>query len=312
MSHAGRVQEQFNGCPRGKKDMFKIVQTLHMPNQNKTYFKAEKGKHSAKKKGAGSHTPSPTQIWQLVSPGSFRHFSKTGFWFMPGAHWNWLEHNVVFAQACQIYPSRRCKGRPQSGQHKRFVKQWQFLNESESSIGHLLNRLPLSASKTSIWIHTRRRSMITIDDVSHRRGKINHWTLTAMNVPFMAVLHLGSDDCVPVRRRWGRGTQINWVVIVVIGISCTNWLELGWKQACYSNNFRKMNTDPQTLVNIIRTSLAAAEKWCWNPKLGYINIDKSGLNAQSSNYNFFYVSSHPVSFVLVNNASHCYQQFQHQ
>ena len=63
---------------------------------------------------------------------------------MPGAHWNWLEHNVVFAQACQIYPSRRCKGRPQSGQHTRFVKQWQFLNESESSIGHLLNRLPSS------------------------------------------------------------------------------------------------------------------------------------------------------------------------
>jgi len=64
MSHAGRVQEQFNGCPRGKQDMFKIVQTLNMPNQNKTYFKAEKGKHShsAKKKGAGSHTPSPTQI----------------------------------------------------------------------------------------------------------------------------------------------------------------------------------------------------------------------------------------------------------
>ena len=89
-----------------------------------------------------------------------------------------------------------------------------------------------------------------------------------MNVPFMAgTLHLGSDDCVPVGRRWGRGTQINWAVI---GISCTNGLELSWKQACYSNNdnFRKMNTDPQTLVNIIRTSLAAAEKWCWNPKLG--------------------------------------------
>lgn len=131
---------------------------------------------------------------------------------------------VVFAQACQIYPSRRCKGRPQNGQHKRFVKQWQNLNESESSIGHLLNRLPLSASKTSIWIHT-----------GHER---------AMNMA--GPLHLGSDDCVPVSRRWGRGTQINWAVI---GISCTNGLELSWKQACYSNNFRNMNTDPQTMVN---------------------------------------------------------------
>ena len=51
--------------------------------------------------------------------------------------------------------------------------------------------LPLSpASKTSIWIHTRRRSMITIDDVSHRRGKINHWTLTAMNVPWIRLRRL--------------------------------------------------------------------------------------------------------------------------
>ena len=48
----------------------------------------------------------------LTSPGSFRHFSKVGFWFMPGTFRDtWLRASRN-GQTCQIYPSRRCTGLP--------------------------------------------------------------------------------------------------------------------------------------------------------------------------------------------------------
>ena len=73
-----------------------------------------------------AHHPLPNSITGQSHQVHFAIFRRWDFdSCLARAHY-WLEHagthNVVFAQTCQIYPSRRCKGRPRSGQHQHFVK----------------------------------------------------------------------------------------------------------------------------------------------------------------------------------------------